>query len=437
MSNDDSPFPLEDFETRALAGGVQLHVRHTTRFKSVWIDVFQPQLMRPGAITRLALLARLLERGTSRLPDLRALNRHTDWLYGAALSTQTISVGPFQCLHLHYDAVHHAFVPDAEEDLLECGLRLLGEVLNDPLLENGALPTSRVEQEKSSLRRYVESLYGDRTLLAQRRLLERMCSGTPWALLPHGDPAELSGLDGTNLLQFLRDFVTTEPMDVYVCGDVDLERVMALCTKHVTGHERRRPISPIPNLPAAVPTRHIREQEDVSQGRLMLGLRTGIRLGALDDDYAALVLLNLIFGGDAHSRLYSRIREEGGLCYHIASYTDPLSGLLFVEAGVEPCDQQVLVAQVLEELQDLAITGPTMPEVQRSQKLARQRLESAKDGRDALVRFHLSRRLAGVNTSRQQLLACLGRVTPEHVRTIAANIVLDTEFFLAPRDRAL
>ena len=434
MLPDDSPASPDDFESCHLAAGVQLHVRRTTRFKSVWVDVFQPRLMQPVAVTQLALLARLLERGTSRLPDLRALNRHTDWLYGAALSAQTIAVGPFQLLHLHYDAVDEAFLPDAEEDLLACGMRLLAEVLTDPFLEDGRLPDARVEQEKSSLRRYVESLYADRSLLAQRRSMERMCAGTPWALLAHGDPAELCGLDGPGLLQLLHDFSTTAPMDIYVCGDVDAEQVAALCTQHLPCVDRFAPVDPIPDLPHPAAARYVREVDDVSQGRLVLGFRTNVILGAPEGEYAALVLLNLLFGGDAHSRLYSRIREEEGLCYHIGSYTEPMSGLLFVEAGVEPVDQQQLVDQVLDELLDLATVGPTIPETQRSKEVARQRLESAEDGREGLVRFHLSRRLAGVKTTRLQLLSALETVTPEQIRAVAATVVLDTEYYLAPRN---
>ncbi len=435
MIADNSPPAPDDFDSRQLVGGVQLHVRRSTRFKSVWIDLFQPVLMQPGNVTRLALLGRLLERGTSRLPDLRALNRHTDWLYGAALSTQTIAVGPFQLLHLHYDVVDQAFIPQAEDDLLACGLQLLGEVLSDPFLEQGRFPVARVEQEKSSLCRYVESLYGDRTLLAQRRAMEQMCSGTPWALLPHGDPAELEGLDGDNILQFLQDFVANEPVDVYVCGDVDADQVEALCAQHLPSLDRsRRSLPAVPDLPPATEPRHIREEEDVSQGRLVLGFRTHVQLAGPEIEYAALVLFNLIFGGDAHSRLYSRIREDAGLCYHIASFTDPMSGLLFVEAGVEPDDRQILLEQVLAELDDIATHGPTGPELQRSQNLARQRLESAEDGRDGLVRFHLSRRLAGVETSRLHFLTCLAMVTAADVRAVAARIRLDTEYFLEPRD---
>ncbi len=426
--------PDTDFGSRSLAGGAWLHVRRTARFKSVWVDVFLPQLMQPTATTRLALLGRLLERGTRQLPDLRALNRYTDWLYGAAMSVQTLGFGPFQVLHLHYDAVDGTYVPEDGGNLLESGLRLLGDVLTDPYLEDGALPVSRLQQEKESLRRYVDGLHNDRSLLAQRRCMELMCAGSPWALTAYGDPAEMADIQADELLRLLGSYSRTAPMDIYVCGDVEAEDVSDLCSEYLPRGDSRRVPPAVPGLPPPGISRHISEPGDVAQGRLVLGFRTPVLLSASAADYAALLLLNLLFGGDAHSRLYNRVREDLGLCYHIASYLEPMAGLVLVEAGVEPTDRQAVVEQVLGELADLAQKGPSMAEFERSQALARQRFDSAIDGRDSLVRFHYTRRLAGSNTGRDCLLRALGSVTPEAVRCVATDIRLDTVFFLAPAD---
>tara|TARA_B100000809_G_scaffold72896_1_gene70630 strand:- start:1941 stop:3203 length:1263 start_codon:yes stop_codon:yes gene_type:complete len=420
-----------------LAGGGQLHIRQTTRFKSVWVDLFLPQLLQPVAVTQLALLSRLLERGTRRLPDLRALNQYTDWLYGAAFSVQSVAFGPFQLLHLHYDAVDGAFVPRDGDDLLERGLGLLGEVLAEPFLEDGQLPQARIEQEKASLRRFVESLLNDRSLLAQRRCMECIGADTPWALAPHGSPAELSHLDGASLLSFLRNFVIDAPMDIYVCGDVDTEQVADLCVSLLpAAHDDRRACAEIPQLLPLAGPQQILESADVSQGRLVLGFRTPIRLGATVAEYAALMLMNLLFGGDAYSRLYNHIREQLGLCYHIASYLEPMAGLLLVEAGVEPEHRSAVVEQVLQELRELGTHGPSRAEVERAQALARQRLDGAEDDRESLVHFHHARRLAGTNGSRLQLHAALAAVPAEAVQSIAATTVLDTEYFLGPQESA-
>ena len=434
MSLEDSASKSTDFDTHVLSGGSHLHVRQSTRFKSIWIDVLMPQILRPVAATRLALLSRLLERGTQRLPNLQALNQYTDQLYGAALSAHATATGPFQILHLHFDAMDGAFAPGDGGNQLESGLALLGEVLTDPRVEDGGFSTTRVDQEKASLQRYADSLLNDRSWLAQRRCMELMCAGSPWAIAAHGNSAELSSFSGSDLYQSLDEFVATAPMDIYVCGNVDPTEVEDLCSRHLSlGNGATRQVhSPMPVLQPACAPRQIIEHSQVSQGRLVLGFRTPLRLGAADAEYANLVLLNLLFGGDAHSRLYSRIREERGLCYHIGSYLEPMAGLLLVEAGVEPQDHRAVVVGALAELQDLGTTGPSTAELERTRALAKQRLETAEDGRESLVRFHHARLLATTGTDRMALHSALSMVTPESIRSLAADIVLDTEYFLGP-----
>ena len=72
-----------DFRSYCIAEGVRLHLRSTQIFKTVRVDLFVHSLLQPLNNTRFALIARLLECGTQRLPDLRRLNQFVDDLYGA------------------------------------------------------------------------------------------------------------------------------------------------------------------------------------------------------------------------------------------------------------------------------------------------------------------------------------------------------------------
>ena len=422
-----------DFESLLLGPGLRLHVRRSRRFKSVWIDLFLPRLLQPVAATRMALVGRLLERGTSRRPGIRQLNRYMDDLYGAAFSSQTVAMGPFQVLRLHFDAVDGACLP-GRPDVLAPGLELLGQVLREPHLEDGAFPGAWVRQEKESLRRSVRSLDSDRTLLARRRCLEIMCEGEPYALAAHGDPGELCGLTGADLLADLRGLTGSSALDLYLCGDVDVDRAAALAEKALGWH--REPVE-MPRPPAhgaRAGVRKVTEKERVAQGRMMLGYDTEVTVGGAERArYPALVLLDLVFGAEHHSRLAQLVREESGMCYHIATCGEPMGGMLFVEAGVEAEDREAVGALVRDQLRELSEAGPERAELERSRALALQRLDGLDDARDRLVRFDYHRRLAGADTSRRRLRQALAGVTAEAVRGEAARLRLETDYFLEPR----
>ena len=423
-----------DFDSLLLRPGLRLHVRRSRRFKSVWVDLFLPRLLQPLAATRLALVGRLLERGTSRRPGIRQLNRYTDDLYGAAFSSQTVAMGPFQVLHLHYAAVDGAYAP-GRPDLLAPGLELLGQVLREPHLENGAFPRAWVRQEKESLRGSVQGLGCDRTFLAQRRCLEIMCEGEPYALAAHGDPGELCGLTGADLLADLRGLTGSAVLDLYLCGDVDVDRAAALAEAALGWP--REPVEEMPAPPAhgaREGVRKVTERERVAQGRMMLGYHTDVTVGGAERArYPALVLLDLIFGAEHHSRLAQFVREESGMCYHITTWGEPMGGMLFVEAGVEAGDREAVCAVVGDQLRELSEAGPDGAELERSRALALQRLDGFDDARDRLVRFDYYRRLAGADTSRRRLRQALAGVEAEAVRGEAARLRLETDYFLEPR----
>lgn len=422
-----------DFDSLLLRPGLRLHVRPSRRFKSVWIDLFLPRLLRPVAATRMALVGRLLERGTARLPGLRQLNRHTDDLYGAFFSSQTEGMGPFQVLHLHYEAVEGAYLP-GRPDLLAPGLELLGQALREPYLEGGVFPEARVEQEKESLRRSVEAMYSDRTALAQRRCLEIMCAGEAYGLAAHGDPSELCGVTGSDLLAELAGLRASAALDLYICGDVDVDRAAALAEAALGWPRPSLKATPPPPVHlAGEGVRRVTERDRLAQGRMMLGYRTDATVGGGERcRYPALALLDLIFGADQHSRLWRVVREESGMCYYITSYGEAMGGMLFVEAGVEAGDREAVGRLVRQQLRELADAGPGGGELERSRTLALNRLDSFDDARDRLVRFDYYRRLAGADTSRTRLRQALAGVDAAEIRAAAARLVLETDYFLAP-----
>ena len=422
-----------DFDSLLLRPGLRLHVRRSRRFKSVGVDLFLPRLLRPVAATRMALVGRLLERGTASLPGIRPLNRHTDDLYGAVFSSQTEGMGPFQVLHLHYEAVDGVYLP-GRPDQLAPGLELLGQALREPHLERGAFPGAWVEQEKESLRRSVEAVYADRSALALRRCLEIMCAGEAYGLAAHGDPSELGGLTGSDLLAELVGLRASSVLDLYICGDVDIDRAAALAEAALGWPRPSLDETPLPPVHlTSEGVRTVTERDSVAQGRMMLGYRTDVTVGGREwARYPALVLLDLIFGADQHSRLSRVVREESGMCYHITSYGEAMGGMFFVEAGVEAGDREAVGCLVREQLRELAHGGPGGGELERSRALALNRLDGFDDARDRLVRFDYYRRLAGADTSRPRLRQALAGVGAAEVRAEAARLELETDYFLAP-----
>jgi zinc protease len=84
-----------------------------------------------------------------------------------------------------------------------------------------------------------------------------------------------------------------------------------------------RPTTPAPVVPGATaggaPATETVSRE-LTQATIMMG-RQAIR--QIDPDYFPLVVASYVLGGGSASRLYRRVRDEGGLAYAVYSYVSP------------------------------------------------------------------------------------------------------------------
>jgi zinc protease len=84
-----------------------------------------------------------------------------------------------------------------------------------------------------------------------------------------------------------------------------------------------RPSAPPPPIPPEVtpgPAKSETITKDLTQATIMLG-RQAVR--QVDPDYFPLSVASYVLGGGSASRLYARVRDEGGLAYAVYSFVSP------------------------------------------------------------------------------------------------------------------
>src|SRR5205807_1400098 len=84
-----------------------------------------------------------------------------------------------------------------------------------------------------------------------------------------------------------------------------------------------RPTTPAAGVPFArggAPGRAETIKRDLTQSTLVFGRQV---VNQTDPDYYPLTVASYILGGGSASRLYARVREEGGLAYAVYSYVAP------------------------------------------------------------------------------------------------------------------
>ena len=413
-----------EFTRVQLADGVYLHWHGIGLYKTIRVDVCLSTPLGAPRHSLVALSSRLLARGTHKLPDVQSLNRFIDDLYGAHYSVQVDRLGEHQLIHLCLEVIDENLL--GEKGILERGLTFLRDVLRD----GSGFQDEPLAREKNRLARQIADGFNDKLGYAQRRCCEEMCRGEPMGLSPLGNPADFAAVQADELWAFHRERTVADRLDLFVSGAVRLEQVRPLMESlFIWERTASQPRAQRPRM--AGPQREIFECQAVREAKMVLGYRTQVAYGADGtDDYPALVLLNLMLGGDGPSRLFKHLREEEGLCYYVASHIEALSGLLFVAAGIEAAAYPQARDAVEQELQALR-TGAFDPwEIEAARRLLRARLLGLAEDREGFFRYQLREGLIGGSQSPQALWQRIEQVGVEDLTRVARGITADTAFLL-------
>lgn len=420
---------MTQFTQVSLQPGVDLYVHATKKFKTTNVYVYLHTPLRPETVTANTLLSMVLGRGSRSYPTTADLSRHLEDLYGAGFGSDVSRRGETQSLLFRMDVANERYLP-GKESLLPEGLKTLFGLILDPVTVGNGLKPEYVDQERENLQQAIDSLINDKQRYAMFRCVEEMCKGENFALGRLGRSVDLPGLTPERLLQRHQDLVRDAAMDIFVVGDVQPEQVreQVLQTLRLPeGGQRQRPATEVVRKPNHEP-RTVNEPQDVSQGVLVLGLRTGTV--STDPDYLPLVVANACLGSYPHSMLFQNVREKNSLAYFAYAGLEPIKGIQYMYAGIDFDNYQKALDIMLAQLNDLQ-AGKIEPDLfDTTMLMILGEIDSAEDRPGRLVETQLSNLFAGRNWTLDELKANYQKVTLEQAAEAARKIQLDTVYFL-------
>ena len=378
-----------------------------------------------------ALLPAVLRRGTVRCPDMESLSAALDTLYGANIDYTVRKKGERQCVGFAAGFIDDAFTPHGEK-LLEPVSAMLGELLLDPVTHGGRFLSSYVESEKANLIDAIRGLKNDKRDWADIRLMQEMCAGEPYSVLRLGDEETAGRITNQSLYVHGQALMASSRVEVIYCGSAEAQRVEDAVLTALAALPRgaQTALPEVQRIQAPDTPRRIVETMDVTQGKLAMGYRCS------SDDYPAMVLANLIFGGTSNSKLFLNVRERLSLCYYASSSYARSKSILTVSSGVETADFERAEAEIGRQLQAVQQGDWEDWEQEGALQAIRASLLSLSDSQGALENFYLGQIAAGVEETPEELAAALEQVTKERIVAAAQTVKPDTVYFLRGKEEA-
>ena len=403
----------------------------TDKFKTEQLTLYlSVPLTSEADASRIALLPRVLRRGSREYPTATAIVRRQEELYSADLSAGTTKIGENQVLVLSIDVLRRDFVPQGEDLLIPAADLLLG-LLFFPYVDKttGVFDEEYVEGEKKNACNAIRSLQNNKAVYALNRCISHMCEGEAYAIHEWGSEAETEKITPAALYDAYRRLLTEARIEIFYCGTQAptalLDRIrnaLKLINRHPVTKRSNARHSHVEHRS------HVTERAAVAQGKLCVGFRTNVTLA--DPDAAAFFLFHAIYSQSPTSKLFVNVREKKSLCYSCGSRAESLCGLLFVSAGIDNRNRHRAVREILRQLRKMRAGRISEGELDMALRMLKNQLASLEDEPVALRRFYLVRALCGVTDSPEGLSAALDGVTMRDIARVAKRVVPDTVYFL-------
>ncbi len=413
-------------KTIAIEPGIVLRCFPDRRFKQGSLSV---QFVRPmGQEAALnALLPAVLLRGTKHCPDIRRIIYRLDDLYGAAVGALVRRVGDYQTTGLSCSFIDDRFSMESEAILAPMA-DFLREILLEPALQDGIFREDYVESEKENLILTIEAQRNDKRAYAGSQLLKFMCKDDPFGVPRLGEPEQVAQINAQTLYDHYRRVLAESPVEIFYTGAAQPELIAKLLQPLFAGISRNPVRLPKQTPLISAPGGEHTETMEVTQGKLAMGFVTPITV--TDPRFAAMQVLNTLYGSGMVSKLFMKIREQMSLCYDIGSSYYSSKGILTVSAGID-FDKEVQVQHEIMAQLNACVTGEiSEQELQAAKESVISGLQAVHDSPGSIEGYYAIAALSGLSITPEAYIRQVEQVTRRQVATAAASLRLHTVYFL-------
>ena len=408
--------------------GVHLTAVQTEKFKTgcFSVNLLRPLCREEAALN--ALLPNVLLRGTKEYPTMQAISAFLDERYGASVGSLVRKRGEVQTVGFYADFLSDRLAPDGSP-ILQPMIEFVCQTLLKPVRTNWLLEEPYVSSEQLNLINAIEANLNEKRSYAARQLVKTMCAGEAYGVSRLGETEEVRAITPQSLTDHWQKVLAGSRAEIFYLGAQAPETVAGLFAEQLQRlprEELSQPGTQVIRHAEAVKERF--ETLDVTQGKLCMGLRTGIT--SRDPEYPALVLLNAVFGAGTTSKLFLNVREAKSLCYYASSGIDAVKGIMTVSSGIEFEKYDEARAAILEQLDRCRQGEISDKELSDAKRHLDSGLRMQADSPGGLDNFYVGQAIAGLNGTLEGLRERIGQVTKEQVIATAQSLSLDTVYFL-------
>ncbi len=419
---------MKNLKRVEIAKNVNLTLIPESKFKTNLVSVFIQRNLDRNEVTKNALLPGLLKSGCEKYKTLGQLTDKQENLYGAYIGAGISKKGESQVLAFNILGINEKYI---DEKIFEECVKLLNEVINNPLVIDGGFSEEYLSIEKEILKDSIEGIINDKARYSLKRLTQIMFEDEPYAISGRGYIEDLDSINRIDLYNHYKHILKTSPIEIIVEGGFDEGEVVDIIKRNF--NFEREDIIDIPKesyYKDIKKVKEVHETMDIAQGKLVMGYRCNVDF--LDTKkYYSLLLACRILGGGADSKLFINVREKESLCYTIYSTIEKQKSTMLICSGIEAENYNKTVQLIKEQLKKIKDGDITEKEISNAKISFINSLNSMNDDIGRITNFYYSQFIGNSKNTLEDIKNTIIESTKEDIVNSVQNIELDTIYFLS------
>lgn len=410
-----------------IAEGVKLLCISNDKFKTncVKVDFYLPISEHLAAQN---VMTSLVGHTSSTYSSFTSFSSKVESLYGADFETGIATIGEKVRIRFSIEVPDDRFSLDGKS-IAEDAVDFLIDIIRNPHCENGEFEGNATEREIRFTLESIEAEKNDKRSYAVSRLRQLMCQNEPYGIDREKLERDVRALDGKKLYAAYVDMLRASTIAVTACGSLDEKMLREKFSAFAESVTERVPqeIETV-FVSKADEIRYFKEEMDVNQAKLVIGLRSGMENE--NDDYFPFRVMTDIFGGGPYSRLFLNVREKMSLCYYCGARLLREKGIIFIQSGIEEENYEKALNEIFNQLDIMKKGEFTDEDFDSSVKALSDAFKGVEDSPVAICTFYSSQVFDDELISGTQYAEKIAAVTREQVTECARRVSIDSVYLL-------
>ena len=390
----------------------------TKKFKTNVYALYLTIPLTKENVTYNALIPTVLKRGCEKYNNQLEISKKLEEMYDATFGIGITKVGNNEVLKFYLESLNNNYLPK-NEDLSKTSIEMLLNIVMKPYLVNEKFDDDYVEQEKENLKKVIESRKDNKDTYATNRLLEEMFKEEPYGLYKFGNIDEIDNITSEKLYEKYKELIKNSEKYLYIVGDVENLNIESynIDEKEITiSKEFPVKVSEKENI--------VKEQMDVTQGKLVIGLNTP------NNKQEVIALYNTILGKGANSKLFLNVREKEGLAYSAGSTYLKRNNAIIISTGIEVSKYNKAIEVIKNQLKDMEDGNITEKEMKDAKQFINAGLNLINESSENMIEYRFDKDLYNEEIDIEKYRKEIEEIKKEDIVKVAQQIKIDTIYFL-------